>query len=365
MQPITAEDPLAASADLVAQNRRRIVELFPEALGEGGIDFEVLRRLLGDAVDEREERYGLNWHGKRAARQLALTPSTGTLRPAAGESVDWDTTGNVMIEGDNLEVLKLLQKSYAEAVKLIYIDPPYNTGKDFVYPDNFRDSIANYKEITGQSEGGAKVTSNPETSGRFHTDWLNMMYPRWMLARNLLRDDGFLMMSCDDAEVANAKLLIEELFDFPKPEALIQRLIEQGSFDSNDSEVFLDFFAGSGTTGHAVMAQNAADGGNRRCIQVQLPSRRGGGLPDDRRFDQRTPPPGRGEASRGASRVGRRHRLSRLQARFVQHPALDPAPADLHASLLDATEHLRPDRTEAGPVDRIAAQTRPAARRSH
>ena len=133
--------PRPTVADLIAENIERLKELFPEAFTEGKVDFEVLKQLLGGAVDEREEKYGLNWHGKRRARQLALTPSTGTLRPCPEESVDWDTTQNLMIEGDNLEVLKLLQKSYAGKVKLIYIDPPYNTGKDFVYPDNFQDNI--------------------------------------------------------------------------------------------------------------------------------------------------------------------------------------------------------------------------------
>ena len=137
MKKLTAEDMETKSPDLVAGNIEQLKALFPEAFTEGKVDFEVLKQLLGGAVDEREEKYGLNWHGKRRARQLALTPSTGTLRPCPEDSVDWDTTQNLMIEGDNLEVLKLLQKSYAGKVKLIYIDPPYNTGKDFVYPDNF------------------------------------------------------------------------------------------------------------------------------------------------------------------------------------------------------------------------------------
>ena len=133
-------------------------------------------------VNERDEKYGLNWHGKRRARQLALTPSSGTLRPCPEESVDWDTTQNLMIEGDNLEVLKLLQKSYAGKVKQIYIDPPYNTGKDFIYPDNYRDNIHNYLELTGQVDGDdRKLSSNMDTSGRFHTAWMNMMYPRLAL----------------------------------------------------------------------------------------------------------------------------------------------------------------------------------------
>jgi adenine-specific DNA-methyltransferase len=187
--------------------------LLPEAFREDGIDFEVLKQLLGGQVNEREEKYGLSWHGKRQARQLALTPSTGTLRPALEESVDWDTTRNLMIEGDNLEVLKLLQKSYAGKVKLVYIDPPYNTGKDFVYPDDFRDSIRNYQEITGQvDDAGRKISSNTEASGRFHTDWLNMMYPRLKLARNLMREDGAIFISIDDNEIHNLRAICDDLF---------------------------------------------------------------------------------------------------------------------------------------------------------
>ncbi len=174
---------------------------------------EVLRQLLGDTVDEGEEKYGLNWHGKRRARQLALTPSTGTLRPCPEESVDWDTTQNLMIEGDNLEVLKLLQKSYAGRVKLIYIDPPYNSGKDFVYPDDFHDNIQNYLELTGQVDSESrKLTSNTETSGRFHTDWLNMMYPRLKAAKNLLLHDGIIFVSIDDGKISALRLICDEVF---------------------------------------------------------------------------------------------------------------------------------------------------------
>ncbi len=213
MKKIAATDPEAQSANLFAENLERLKALFPEAFTEGKVDFDVLRQLLGGALDEREEKYGLNWHGKRAARKLALTPSTGTLRPCPGESVDWETTKNLFIEGDNLEVLKLLQKSYAGKVKLIYIDPPYNTGKDFVYPDDFQDNIKNYLQLTGQVDSeGRKLTSNTEASGRFHTDWLNMMYPRLKLARNLLRDDGVIFISVDSTEVANLRLACGEAF---------------------------------------------------------------------------------------------------------------------------------------------------------
>ena len=164
--PIEKIEPGAAesrSADLLAGNLARLRALFHELVTEGpkgsAINVDVLKGLVGDAtVIDADEKYGLNWHGKRAARLLALTPSTGTLRPRPDESVDWDTTQNLMIEGDNLEVLKLLQKSYAGKVKLIYLDPPYNTGKDFVYPDSFQDSIRNYLELTGQVEGGRRIS---------------------------------------------------------------------------------------------------------------------------------------------------------------------------------------------------------------
>lgn len=210
--PIGPNDPEAKSADIVTGNIEALKALFPDAFTEGKIDFEVLKGLLGGAVDERDEKYGLNWHGKRRARQIALTPSTGTLLPCPEESVDWDTTQNLMIEGDNLEALKLLQKSYAGKVKLIYIDPPYNTGKDFIYPDDFTESIQNYLKITGQIEGSQKITSNAETSGRFHTDWLNMMYPRLKLARTLLHSDGIIFASIDDSELNNFTRMFDEIF---------------------------------------------------------------------------------------------------------------------------------------------------------
>lgn len=217
MEKLTAASPEAQSADLVAGNIEQLKALFPELLTEGkdglAVNVDVLKALVGDAtVTDADEKYGLNWHGKRRARQLALTPSTGTLRPCPQDSVDWDTTQNLMIEGDNLEVLKLLQKSYAGKVKLIYIDPPYNTGKDFVYPDNFQDNIKNYLELTGQIEGGQKISSNTEASGRFHTDWLNMMYPRLKLARNLLRDDGVIFCSIDDIEASRLRALFDDIF---------------------------------------------------------------------------------------------------------------------------------------------------------
>ena len=217
MQKIEATSPEAQSANITTENIAQLKALFPELLTESAhgvtINVDVLKQLVGDATaTDADEKYGLNWYGKRRARQIALTPSTGTLRPCPNESVDWDTTQNLMIEGDNLEVLKLLQKSYAGKVKLIYIDPPYNTGKDFVYPDNFQDNIKNYLELTGQIEGGRKISSNTEASGRFHTDWLNMMYPRLKLARNLLKEDGVIFVSLDDGEIENLRWIASEIF---------------------------------------------------------------------------------------------------------------------------------------------------------
>lgn len=213
MNKLDAEAPEARSADAIAENLARLAELFPEAFTEGKVDFDVLRQLLGDAVNDGDERYGLNWHGKRQARRLALVPSTGTLRPAPAESVDWDNTQNLMIEGDNLEVLKLLQKSYAGKVKLIYIDPPYNTGKDVLYRDNYTDPLADYRRSTGQADAaGRRLKSNPESSGRFHTQWLNMLYPRLHLARSLLAIDGAIFISIDEKELPNLRLMLDDVF---------------------------------------------------------------------------------------------------------------------------------------------------------
>lgn len=210
---LTPDDAAAHSGDVVAENVAALKALFPQIVSDGRVDFEVLRQLLGDKVEVGDERYGLNWKGKAKARAHALMPTLATLRPAKADSVDWDATQNLVIEGDNLEVLKCLRKAYAGKVKLIYIDPPYNTGKDFVYPDNYTDSLSNYLELTGQrGEDGAQLTSNKEGSGRFHTDWLNMMYPRFVLAREILREDGVVAVSLNDAEVQRLRLLMDEVF---------------------------------------------------------------------------------------------------------------------------------------------------------
>ena len=197
------------SEDLVGGRVEELLRLFPEAAteGTGRIDFERLRLALGDEVAEGDERYAFTWPGKRAAIAQAQTPSYATLRPAPEESVDWDTTQNLYIEGDNLEVLKLLQRSYHGRVKLIYIDPPYNTGHDFVYEDSFGDPIATYKE-----QAGLAGQANPDTSGRYHSRWCSMMYPRLKLARELLADDGVIFISIDDNESKNLRALCDEVF---------------------------------------------------------------------------------------------------------------------------------------------------------
>ncbi|WP_407792419.1 site-specific DNA-methyltransferase [Pigmentiphaga litoralis] len=242
MQKLEAHSPQAKSADVMADNIAQLRVLFPELITEGpsgvAVNVDVLKTLVGDqTATDAEEKYGLNWHGKRRARKLALAPSTGTLRPCRDQSVDWDSTQNLMIKGDNLEVLKLLHKSYAGKVKLVYIDPPYNTGRDFVYPDNFRDSMRNYKELTGQLDlDGKPITSNAESSGRFHTDWLNMMYPRMKLARSLLAQDGAMFVSIADHEVHNLRQVLDEIFG---PENFIATVVWHKMDSPKNSAVHL------------------------------------------------------------------------------------------------------------------------------
>lgn len=191
-----------------------IVEVIPEARTEDGrIDFDRLRLALGETVDVGRERYGITWPGKADCFKTIQAPSTGTLLPVAAEGIDPDRTEDVIIDGDNLEVLKLLQKAYLGKIKLIYIDPPYNTGKDFIYPDNYAESLHTYLEYTGQVDsGGRKFGNNTEDSGRFHSRWLNMMYPRLYLARNLLSEDGAIYISIDDHELVNLKAMCDDIF---------------------------------------------------------------------------------------------------------------------------------------------------------
>jgi adenine-specific DNA-methyltransferase len=404
----------------------QLADLIPEAIADGKVDVVKLQELLGADTADASERFGLFWPGKKRALRAAQEPTTATLRPDFENSKDWDTTQNVFIEGDNLEVLKILQKHYHAKIKLIYIDPPYNTGKDFVYPDNFKEGLDTYLEWTRQvNEEGKKVSTNSESEGRYHSNWLNMMYPRLKLARNLLREDGVMLLSIGDDEFSSLRALcnevfgesnfvgvfsrtsaeggglakqlikghdyvlayarqignfppllrpkdirgkvvsrsgeeywieedwfrrvfgkygtchyeeildyydqrkldaidtgladgryvliakngghivgrfrkiaedgskfhsvikhlnaagirdlrdlggLDEFFEFPKPVSLIRDLVRGATFMSkDDGDIVLDFFAGSATTAQAVMELNAADGGNRRFIQVQLP----------------------------------------------------------------------------------------------
>lgn len=192
---------------------KKLEELVPEAIADGKVDVVKLKELLAEDAGEPNERFGLFWPGKKQALRAAQDPTTATLKPAKDESKDWDTTNNIFIEGDNLEVLKVLQKQYHNSIKMIYIDPPYNTGKDFVYPDNFKEGLQNYLEFSQQvDEGNKKISTNTETAGRYHSNWLNMMYPRLKLARNLLTDDGVIFISIDDSEQAQLKKLCDEIF---------------------------------------------------------------------------------------------------------------------------------------------------------
>ena len=195
------------SMDIEVMNKEKLMTIFPECFSEGKLDIDKLLNLCGEYIDNDFEKYKFEWKGKSECYRIAGKRSTGTLRPCKEESVNFDTTKNMYIEGDNLEVLKLLQASYYRKVKMIYIDPPYNTGNDFVYEDDFADPMAKYKEVTGQT-----TKSNPETMGRYHTNWLNMMYPRLRLASNLLRDDGVIFISIDDNEVTNLRKLCDEVF---------------------------------------------------------------------------------------------------------------------------------------------------------
>lgn len=193
--------------NVVENNIEKLKKLFPEVVTENKIDMDKLRLILGEPIEKEKERYEFTWNGKTEAIQLAQKQTTGTLRPCKKDSVNWDTTENLYIEGDNLEVLRILQNSYRNKIKVIYIDPPYNTGKDFIYRDDFHDNIKSYKNRLQEN-----MKSNAETSGRFHTDWLNMMYPRLKIARNLLTDDGVIFISIDENELLNLRKICDEIF---------------------------------------------------------------------------------------------------------------------------------------------------------
>ncbi|MEG0693777.1 MAG: site-specific DNA-methyltransferase, partial [Oscillospiraceae bacterium] len=219
------------SLDLEGTNKDKLKSIFPECFTEGTLDIDKLLSLCGEYIDNDFEKYKFEWKGKAECLRLAQKRSTGTLRPCKEESVNFDDTENLYIEGDNLEVLKLLQTAYYRKVKMIYIDPPYNTGNDFVYEDDFKDPMARYKEVTQQT-----TKSNPETMGRFHTNWLNMMYPRLRLATNLLRDDGVIFISIDDHEIHNLRKLCDEVFG---EENFISELIWERAYSPKNDAKFI------------------------------------------------------------------------------------------------------------------------------
>ena len=222
---------------------KKLKELFPEAFADGQLNLEILKdevtALHEDGIsDSKDEFFAMNWSGKKEAKQLAFLPAQGTLRFSEGEGVQEKDTKNIFIEGDNLEVLRILQKSYAGKVKCIYIDPPYNTGKDFVYKDDFKDPVEKYLQKTEQADEEGLLTSNPKASGRFHANWLNMMYPRLRLARNLLKDDGVIFVSIDDTEHANLKKIMDEIFG---EENFVGNIVWQKKFaPQNDATYFSD-----------------------------------------------------------------------------------------------------------------------------
>ena len=247
------------SPSQIERNVQHLKNLFPEIVTDGKVDFLVLRQVLGDYVADTPERYCLNWNGKRLARRIAQSPSTATLRPCPDESLNWESTQHLFIEGDNLEVLKLLQKSYYHRVKLIYIDPPYNTGNEFIYRDKYADNLSTYLRYTQQTnESGDRHSVNSETSGRFHTNWLNMIYPRLCLARNLLTDDGFIVVSIDDTELPNLSKVLQEIFG---EENMLATLVWDRN-RKNDANFF--------SVGHEYMIVCAKNKGHLRKNDTQL-----------------------------------------------------------------------------------------------
>ncbi len=217
----------STSMDIVNENIKKLGCLFPEVIKENKVDFNILKSILGN-LNEKEEIYSFTWNGKEESTKIADMSTTGTLIPCPEKSIDWDNTNNVYIEGDNLEVLKILQKSYYKKIKMIYIDPPYNTSGDFIYNDSFKDPLQNYKEQTNQ-----KYKANSETNGRFHTKWLNMIYPRLRLAKNLLSDDGIIFISIDENEVTNLRKVCDELFGEINFISNITRVSKTTSFRGN------------------------------------------------------------------------------------------------------------------------------------
>jgi len=225
------------SKNILQENIEKLIKIFPEINCEGKINFDLLKELMGENVDNNAEKYSFTWSGKSNAIRISQTPTTSTLLPMKTKSINWEESKNIFVEGDNLEVLKILQKSYHNKIKMIYIDPPYNTGKDFIYSDSFTDSVKNYLNITGQLDEDFKnISTNSEVSGRYHTNWLNMMYPRLRLARNLLSDDGVIFISIDDNESHNLRKICDMIFG---EQNYVQEIIWEKKFaPQNDAKYF-------------------------------------------------------------------------------------------------------------------------------
>lgn len=233
---LTSQDVAESKRDALKHSLR---DEFPDIFSDGRIDFDQLKRALGEWVESGKERFGLTWPGKAECMSIVQQPSVATLRPLRESSIDFDGTANLLIEGDNLEVLKLLQKSYFGKIKLIYIDPPYNTGNDFIYPDNYAETLDTYLAYTGQrNDEGKRFSTNTDTSGRYHSRWLRMMYPRLYLARNLLLEQGAIFISIDDGEVANLRKVSDEIFG---EDNFVANVVWQKKYTrSNDARWFSD-----------------------------------------------------------------------------------------------------------------------------
>ena len=226
------------SEDILEENISKLRQIFPNVFSEGKIDFDKLKETLGDFTNSSSEKYSFSWAGRTDSIKNIQTPTHGTLIPQKDESINFEDTENIFIEGENLEVLKLLQKSYTGKVKMIYIDPPYNTGNDFIYKDDFKSNLESYLSQTGQSKEGVKLTSNPESSGRFHSNWISFMYPRLFLARELLKDDGVIFVSIDDGEINNLRNIMNEIFG---EENFVATIIWQKNYSPrNDTKYFSD-----------------------------------------------------------------------------------------------------------------------------
>ena len=224
------------SEDILEENISKLRQIFPNVFSEGTIDFDILKETLGNFSNSSNEKYSFSWAGRAESIKNIQTPTHGTLIPEKDESINFDDTENIFIEGENLEVLKLLQKTYSNKIKIIYIDPPYNTGNDFIYQDDFSNSLDNYLQQTGQKKEGIKLTSNPETSGRFHSDWISFMYPRLFLARELLKDDGVIFVSIDDSEANNLKNIMNEIFG---EENFVANFVWKRRSGANDPQNFV------------------------------------------------------------------------------------------------------------------------------